>query len=217
MFMDKINLDKVLFHGLAHRDDSIEDPKYDALKHLDSVLKTKSILSRKKQKEILELSKYAYQFLLKNGNDYVCVCKRKGKNKLIKCSEAFYEFVESGISLILDTKLLEELEVREQSFQDGEIQIRDEIPLKYLVGIAINCSSDESCIKFYKKSIKKGLDRKYIEEDLKHTHSILEEVQQTLKRNKCENIKIYSILDGKIITNIDNILNELYKDNELLV
>ena len=33
----------------------------------------------------------------KNGNEYVCVCKRKGITKNIKWSEAFYEFVE-GVS-----------------------------------------------------------------------------------------------------------------------
>ena len=98
----EINLNEVLFHGLGHNE--LEDRAEDSIRRLENIFKTKSILSRNKQREILP--KYnvdvpLYYLPLKNGDDYICVCKRKSDNKNAKISEAFYQFVDGGISLIL--------------------------------------------------------------------------------------------------------------------
>ena len=45
----QIDLDKVLFHGLGHN--KLEDRAEDSIKSLGNILKTKAILSRKKQAE----------------------------------------------------------------------------------------------------------------------------------------------------------------------
>jgi len=212
--MNKINLDKVLFHGVTHRDDDELVSRNDlSLKRLDSIFKCGAILSRKEQRKVIALLETEYQFPLKNGEDYVCICTRKGKNKLIKCSDAFYQFIESGISLILDKKLLEDLEIREESFQDGEIQVKNKIPLKYLVGVAVNCSSDDSWVKHGLK-VSKRADKQYIEQDLKYSRSIVEQVRIVLDKNNLQNINIYSLDDGKIITSMENVLSRIYKKSE---
>ena len=210
--MKKINLDKVLYHGLGHA--SLEDREEISLKRLESVLKSGAILSRDEQRKIFDLPPYVYQYQLKNGNEYVCVCKRKGKAKNIKWSEAFYEFVEGGVSLILDEKLLDELEIRKENFQDGEIQIKNKIPLDYIIGIAVDRSSDESTVKHGLKSAKRGISREERREYLKHTYNLAKEVRNCLDKNGFEHLKIYSLDDGKEITNVENVLNQIYPQEE---
>ena len=74
----QIDLDQVLFHGLGHTE--LEDRAEDSIKRLINIFKTKAILSRRKQKEILpkhNIDVPLYYLPLKNGDDYICVCKRK--------------------------------------------------------------------------------------------------------------------------------------------
>ena len=149
-----------------------------------------------------------YYLPLKNGDDYICVCKRKSDKKKSKFSDAFYQFVDGGISLILNPSILQELEIREESFQDGEFQIKDEISVNYIIGIAINLTSTADYIKHEKKRLKKGKDLKYTEIELDYLYKNYKEIKNILFRYNF-NLPIYSIEDEKIILSIEEILEEL--------
>lgn len=205
----QIDLDKVLFHGLGHNE--LEDRAEDSIKRLGNILKTKAILSRKKQKEILpkhNIDVPLYYLPLKNGDDYICVCKRKSDKKKSKFSDAFNQFVDGGISLIINPKILKELEIRNESFQDGEFQIKDEISVEYIIGIALNLSSSADFIKGEKKRLKKGKDLKNTEIELDYLYKNYKNVRNLLSIYNFD-LPIYSIEDGKIILSIDEILDEL--------
>ena len=205
----QIDLDKVLFHGLGHNE--LEDRAEDSIKSLGNILKTKAILSRKKQKEILpkhNIDVPLYYLPLKNGDDYICVCKRKSDKKKSKFSDAFNQFVDDGISLIINPKILKELEIRNESFQDGEFQIKDEISIDYVIGIAINLHSTVDYIKAERKRFKKGKNLKDTEIELDYLYKNYKEIKDLLFRFNL-NLPIYSIEDGKIILSIDEILDEL--------
>lgn len=206
---EQIDLDKVLFHGLGHNE--LEDRAEDSLRRLENILKIKAILSRNKQKEILPVYNIdvpLYYLPLQNGYDNICVCKRKSDIKKRKTSDAYNQFVDGGISLIIDAKILKELNIRDESFQDGEFQVKDKIPINYIIGIAINLSSSYERIKFEKKMLKKGKDLKDTITQLDYIYKNYKEIQKILSRHNI-NLPIYSIEDGKIILSIDEILEQL--------
>lgn len=206
---EQIDLDKVLFHGLGHNE--LEDRAEDSIRRLENILKTKAILSRKKQKEILpkhNIDVPLYYLPLKNGDDYICVCKRKSDKKKQKTSDAFNQFVDGGISIIINPNILHELKIRDESFQDGEFQVKNQIAINYVVGIALNLSSSADFIKHEKKRLKKGKDLKNTEIELDYLYKNYKEVTELLSIYNLD-LPIYSIEDGKIILSIDEILEEL--------
>lgn len=205
----QIDLNKVLFHGLGHNE--LENRAEDSIRRLENILKTKAILSRNKQKEILtkhNIDLPLYSLPKKNGDDYICVCKRKSDKKKSKISDAFYQFVEDGISLIINPIILKKLEVRKECFQDGEFQIKDEISIDYVIGIALKLHSSADYIKSERKRLKKGKDLKDTKIELDYLYKNYKEVKNLLSNYNFD-LPIYSIKDGKIILNIDEILEEL--------
>lgn len=205
----QIDLNKVLFHGLGHI--QLDDRQEVSISKLEKIFITKSILSRKKQKEILpkhNLIESKYYSLLKNGDNYICVCKKQSDNKKSKFSDSFNLFVDEGISLIIHPKILEELEIREESFQDGEFQVKNEISIDYVIGIAVNLYSSYNFIKGERKRLKKGKDLKDTERELNYSYRTYNKIKELLSKYNI-NLPIYSIYDGKLVLSVQEILEEL--------
>lgn len=140
--MEKINFDKVYYHGLDVDNCGKKIPNYElSISRLETILKTGSIYSRKK---LLE-SKIAKDNLFRdiinwNGNDYVSIT-RKNSYPL----SAYYMYVKTGMALIIDDNIEKEIEFREDNYLKltGEIQVKDAILSDYFIGITI-CIPDDS-------------------------------------------------------------------------
>lgn len=211
--MDKINLNDVLFHGLTNF--LVGPGRFEkSIERLNLILKSNAILSRNKQKEILPkigLTPPEYIKTLWNGNDYISVCSKLSKNQSnIKNSEAYEEFINYSYGLIINKSILDELDCRDYCFssegkhkcQDGEIQIKDAIPASYFVGIFTCDLSDAEIIES-----SKGFN--ITSTDILRTFVSSNVLRELLNSNGYENLPIYSIRDGNIITSAEHVLTIL--------
>lgn len=121
---------------------------------LESILKSKAILSRSKMNEEMNLIS-RHDYIGYNGNDYVSICKKFYNNETSDCYE---EYIRTNISLIMsdlpnviNTELIN-LNYNNENYQDyynrfhnlevrysdltGELQVYKEIPLEYVVAIS---------------------------------------------------------------------------------
>ena len=140
-FDEKIDFEKVLFHGLTHYEVGNIKIKI-GLQRLINIIRAGGILSRKQVYNTFgekHYEKWQKEFCRVNWNgaDCVSVCKKSSKLSK-KYSEAFRLFVRNSISLILDEKLLQDLELKvDGQLEDGEFQIKNQIDLKYVIGVAV--------------------------------------------------------------------------------
>lgn len=218
--MEQINLNEVLFHGVTHY--MTEHRQDKAMQRLNSILKCRAILSRNLQEKTLHtlnLPQNKFKKVMWNGMDYISVCEKEGPLAKIGCvtdeSEAFSDFVKNGTSIILSRSILTDLQTRNGHLQEGEFQIKDQIPAKYFLGIAIYNISDEQLIEWTSDYLQRGLvDKTTCREFLVKRYLHLEPLKQCLKSNGFEHLQLYSINDGKIITNAENVYGKIFKNNE---
>ncbi len=215
--MDKINLNDVLFHGVTNilvASDRFEK----SLDRLDLILKSNAILSRSKQKEVLTkigLTPPKYNKILWNGEDYVSVCSKLSteNQSKIKNSEAFEDFINYSYGLILSKRILDELECRDYCFssegkqkcQDGEIQVKDAIPAKYFIGVFTRDLSDTEIVE-------NSQNFDFSSSDIIEIFASSKSIRDLLNKNGYQNLPIYSIRDGNIITSAENVLTILNKN-----
>lgn len=204
--MKSIDLEQVLFHGLAHILSPHKEEK--SLSRLDRILKCGAILSRNYQELMLSelgLEQNKYAKIVWNGEDYISICRKQG-SKPDRTSEAFSEFVESGISIILDSKILDDAELRVDKIQEGEVQIKDTIPSSYFKGISVLFMSDKQTIERTQSFIDRGMSLKECEDILIPRYKVIRSIRDCLDRNGFTYLQIFSIYDGNIITNPQQVL-----------
>ncbi len=164
--MEKIDFDQVYYHGLdsangfSRNTANFTNLKYEiSLKRLESILKCKAILStdRRKKEKIEDIGVHCG--VNWNGSKYVSICQKKFLLKVAKptwiLSEAYQNFCQHGISIVLNQDLIKDLPVR-QDFHlhmPGEIQIEDAIPTSYMIGLCINTSNEDQN---YQDTVKKA-------------------------------------------------------------
>lgn len=134
--MEKINFDKVYYHGLDVDNFGRAIPNYElSIDRLDTILKIGSIYSRQKLLESKIVADHFFRDTINwNGNDYVSIT-RKTSYPL----SAYYMYVKTGMALIINDKIEKELEFREENYRrlTGEFQVKDEIASDYFMGITI--------------------------------------------------------------------------------
>ena len=206
--MKKIDLDNVLYHGLLHY--LFRHPRVDkSITKLDSILKCGAILSRTQQSLILptlNLPENKYSKVVWNGLDHLSICKKQGHRP--ECpSEAFSDFVESGISIVLDKSVLDKGYIMPDQKQEGEYQIKDQIEADYFIGITINFLSDKQMAEHTKRFfIERGLSLNECNEVLNRRYVDIQKLRECLDKNGFDYLQIYSINDGNIITNPQNVI-----------
>lgn len=207
-YMKKIDLDNVLYHGLLHY--LSRHPRVDkSITKLNSILKCGAILSRTQQSLILptlDLPENKYSKVVWNGLDYISICKKQGYRPEYP-SEAFSQFVESGISIVLDKSVLDKGYIMPDQKQEGEYQIKDQIEADYFIGITINFLSDKQQAEHTKRFfIERGLSLNECSEVLNRRYGDIQKVRECLDNNGFDYLQIYSINDGNIITNPQNVI-----------
>lgn len=206
--MNKIDLDNVLYHGLLHY--LSRHPRVDkSITKLNSILKCGAILSRTQQSSILpmlDLPENKYSKVVWNGVDYISICKKQGYRPEYP-SEAFSQFVESGISIVLDKSVLDKGYITPNQKQEGEYQIKDRIEADYFIGVTINFLSDKQMAEHTKRFfIERGLSLNECNEVLNRRYVDIQKLRECLDKNGFDYLQIYSINDGNIITCPQNVI-----------
>lgn len=156
--MEKINLNQYLFHGLEPWKNFFSYKKtIGSIEILQKILNTGFIASRNLLKDILSEEEYRLLDMGRginwNKDNYVSIVPTlhpeiEGIHSVLEDFIDFQEnfnglaynfYVKKYPSIILDTKLLQELKVNEDQGPRfiGEIQIRDRIPSNYFVGVTL--------------------------------------------------------------------------------
>ena len=205
--MNKIDLDNVLYHGLAHYLTRNKEEK--SIVRLNSILKCRAILSRTQQSLMLRklnLPENKYAKVVWNGMDYISICKKQGHCP--ECpSEAYSDFIETGISIVLDKSILNRCETGLEEWQEGEFQIKDQIESDYFKGIAINFLSDIQIAEHTQRFFQRGLSISECIEILNKRYHTIKAIRKCLAENGFEYLKIYSINYGNIITTPQNVIS----------
>lgn len=231
--MKEINFDDVLFHGLTNF--FVGTERFEkSLQRLDLILKTNAILSREQQDKILPqqgLTAPSYENKLFNNYEYVSVCQKNSNHiEEKKESMSYNAFVDYATGILLDRKLLEELDFRKSCpskgyhMDDGEFQVKGCIPSQYFIGLFTSMASDEAMLQGLKdsnypimayndtnhlgeiflSSQEYGL---YSKETFDHFYSGTEKIREIMNEHGYD-LPIYSSIDGKLITNADNVYNQ---------
>lgn len=217
-FDEKIDLDKVLFHGLTYYEVGNIKIKV-GLQRLINIIRAGGILSRRQVYITFgekHYNKWQKEFCRVNWNglDNVSVCKKSSKLSK-KYSEAFKLFVRNSISLILDSSLLEDLNINKSlNLEDGEFQVKNKIDFKYVIGIAVPVLNPTE-VALHKKNVR-NCTREQTEEWIKGYYDYcINDIFKILKHYNIE-LPIYSIDDGNIIKPLNDVLDEVYgKENSL--
>ena len=237
--MDKIEFDKVLFHGCSYFLNDVSDKFKISTERLDLILRSNAILSRNKQKEqlpSLNLSPANFDLKTFDNEDWVSVCQKQSFYNENSTSTSYEEFIDYSFGIILDKKLLDDLEHRERytskghrfHCDDGEYQIKDQIPSKYFLAIFADAPSDKVMLEGLKKSklpdlayhvsrteniFKVIMDHGFpSKEVMQATYSGAEVIRNILNETGYNNLPIFSIHDGNLITSAENVLT-IIKNN----
>lgn len=211
-FEEKLVLKDFLYHGLSYEILDNSTIKI-SLHKLVNIIRAGGILSRQKIKEQYgdkyfdKLSKNLLE-LNWNGEAYVSICKFLTDDKdATYVSEAYRLFCRDGITLIIDKSILNSAEIDKYgSFQDGEIRVKDEIPLTYVKGILINILSPSTTIKHQKN---KGVPTPEIQKHIEEVYNNgLNQVFQILSHYNLD-LPLYSSHNGRLIKTYDETLQEL--------
>lgn len=218
-FDEEINFNNVLFHGLSHYETGNFKIKI-GLQRLANILRSGGILSRKQiynkfGEKYYERWQKEFCRVNWNGLDNVSVCLKTTKNNID--SEAFKLFVRNSVSIILDNKVLLDLNVDDTTkLEDGEFQIKNKIDIKYIIGVAVPVFNPKQ-VAIHKKN-EKGWSRKETESWISEYYSYcIDDVFKILNHYNID-VPVYSINDGKIIKPLNIVLDEVYgKENNLNV
>lgn len=231
--MDKIDFDNVLFHGVSYFLNGTNIFNV-SMERLELILKSNALLSRNKQKEQLpSLNLAPAHFDLKtfDNEDWVSVCQKKSFYNENSTSTSYEEFIDYSYGLVLNKKLLDDLEHRERytskghrfHCDDGEYQIKDQIPSKYFLGFFADLPSDIVMLEGLKNSklpdlayhaskteniFKVIMDHGFpSKEVMQATYSGAEVIRNILNETGYNNLPIFSIHDGNPITSAENVID----------
>lgn len=215
-----INLNSVFFHSLGAFD--TDNRLQDSLIKLESILKNGAILSRQEQinqnsdnpilAEILETYLNPNCAFNWNGMNHISICQRTSSKSLQNESEAFKEYVNGnvGIGIILSQNIMQLVDNNRLKLMDGEFQIKDIIPLKYMMGIFYGGKSNNELLNDIEVAKKLGISQQEIKEFLPHTLTpyqveIYKSIRMLLAKYGYD-IPIYSSRDGFEILNVEKLL-----------
>ena len=213
-----LDFNTVYFHSLGAfmADNRISD----SLLKLESILKNGAILSRQEQINLNNnnpaLSKYIQRYLDPlwaynwNGLNHISICQKTSLNNPENESDAYKEYVNgnAGIGIILSPTVLTLADKDRPKLMDGEIQIKDKIPLDYMIGIFCGGKSTKE-IQYEKNiAIELGYTKQQFQEFLPHILTPNQVEVCTSINNLLDkfgyNVPIYSTRDGYEI-NINSI------------
>ena len=206
--MKKIDLDNVYFHGIRPPYDETGLTTSNELKILQSILQQGAILCREKQEQ-LGIKPILNDNLNRNGDDKVSICCSR--------SDGFFNWVRNHISIILP-KDMPECSVEDRLFYgvDGELQVKDFIPLKYFIGIGIPTGT--SSFKQIVSEIKccaQGSEEYFKAHLGNYCNRHITPVREILN-NTGYNISLYDIKTGELIQTINELSGSIYHNNEEL-
>ena len=132
----KLDLEKYYFHST--RGIEMINNNEMCLKRLESILKSEYILSRKLQKEILNIENKK-NFSNWNGEDYISVCKYNYNDFGIFGDAYTTLCYASGVTIVLDKNMLNHSIVRKDGKKMlNEIQIKDKISINFIKAIGFH-------------------------------------------------------------------------------
>lgn len=144
--------------------------------------------------------------------NHISISKKQSDISDDKESDAFKEYVigNAGIGIILSLDVINLKDSSRTKLMDGEIQIKDLIPLKYMLGIFFGGKSNNELLKDIKRAETPGISKSEIKELLPHTltpnqNEIYNKIQELLCKYGY-NAPIYSSRDGFQSSDIENIL-----------
>lgn len=216
-----LNLNNVIFHSLAPFGEY--ERNFNSIQKLEAILKSGYILSR--QFQIIENNgnesmkanlekyldeKYSYNW---NGMAHISVCKKNSNYNENSNSQAYEEYVKgnAGIGIILSPNVIELVDRERTTLMDGEFQIKDKIPLEYMIGIFCGGKSITELENEVEEAENSGISRKDIKQTL--PYSIINnqiENYQEIKNILCsygyENTPIFSSRDGNEIGDVKDFI-----------
>ena len=217
-----LDLNSVLFHGLEPVEAEQRTEK--SLVKLESILQTGAILSRSEQLKRFNiethkfLEKYTKETLWKNlsGNDFVSICKKQSRVKPECETDGFFFYVagDGGISLALSQDVLKLVDSSRRVLMDGELQVKDSIPLDHMVAIVCGGKSFKELSEEIKSRKEIGLTHQLIKELLPYALvekqvQIKDSIGELLYKYGYGNLPIISSRDGFEIGDVDDVLHEL--------
>ncbi len=217
-----LDLNSVLFHGLEPVEAEQRTEK--ALEKLESVLQIGAILSRNEQLKRFDmethkfLDKYTKENFWRNwnGKDHVSICKKQGKDKSECESGGFFFYVagDGGISIALSQDVFKLVDSNRRLLMDGELQVKDSIPLEYMVGILFGGRSFKEVNDYVKAGEKGDITQEDIKEHfpqdlVEKQDGIVRSIRGLLCKYGYDNIPIYSSRDGFEIGNVKDVMEEM--------
>ena len=209
-----INLDECLYHGIG----TYLEPQQ-KLNRLRAILDSSAILS-----EYLQSSDFAFHNQHSrspkcNGKNYISICQKPSFVYPSKTSESYNCFVSSGLSIILDKRILDNRSTINEfnpkhisDWLDGEYRVKDKISSSYFVGIGIPGSSFEDVAQSF-KNLRHFTLRESIEYVLNcNWFKDLSAIKSYMSYNDIE-LPIYSIVSGKQMGNLYSAFASSYSVN----
>lgn len=150
--MDKrLDINSVYFHGLESW--GFQDRLENSLKRLEAIFQSKAILCRQKQLELIGdqvefypiFERYQSQTHNLNGLTHVSICQSQHFDDSRFASAAFNEYIQgnSGMGIILSKDVEQIIDRSRTEVMDGEFQVKDKVPLEYMIGIFCGCKSTQ--------------------------------------------------------------------------
>ncbi len=198
MIKDKINFFEVYFHGLRPPCDERGFQIGNELKILESILQQGAILSRAKQKE-RGIKSIFNDNVNRNGLNNISICKFIGDE--CRMSDAFLNWVRNHIAIILPREMDDcEFDCNTECLGlDGEVYVKDEIPVKHFLGILISKGND-SFKNFFREISRLCTNEKDLYRRInKYLTSTIKPIQKIIKENGY-NLKLFDHSGEEILS-----------------
>ena len=215
-----VDLNSVFFHGLEPL--QARNRVKNALEKLECIFQSGAILSRNGQLSFFDMQTHEFMKNYNkadvnwNGTDYISICKKRSGLYCDANSLAFNNYItgNNAIGIALSNSVLNLADSNRYLLMDGELQVKDSIPLEYMVGIVFGGRS----LKEINDYVSAGESGDITQEDFKDHFSqdlvekqdeIVGSIRDLLFKYGYENIPIYSSRDGFEIENVQDVIDEM--------
>ena len=136
-----VDLNSVFFHGLEPL--QARNRVKNALEKLECIFQSGAILSRNGQLSFFDMQTHEFMKNYNkadvnwNGTDYISICKKRSGLYCDANSLAFNNYItgNNAIGIALSNSVLNLADSNRYLLMDGELQVKDSIPLEYMVAI----------------------------------------------------------------------------------